>query len=192
MTHEMYDTLKNMLESNNTLSSLTLKNQLQHINMTKADTIATFLMKISEIRDQLGAIGETISDKELVLTTLNALPRHWDPFLQSISGRAEIPNFDHLWTNSTQDEITLIARGVQDSPFHTKKGNERMNKRSFNKEFKDKKLHQHQVMNIEKKNQRFIVSDVTSMDTLREIVLPERKEDNLPPLLMLIQSHIRL
>jgi hypothetical protein len=32
-------------------------------------------------------------------------------------------------------------------------------------------------MNIENTNQRFSVSDVTSMYTLREIVLPERKED---------------
>jgi hypothetical protein len=55
--------------------------------MTKDDIVATFFMKISEIRDQLGAIGETISNIELVLTTLNALPRHWEPFLQSISGR---------------------------------------------------------------------------------------------------------
>jgi hypothetical protein len=130
--YEMYEALKNMFESNNTLRALTLKNQLQHIKMTKADTVASFLVKISEIR-------ETISDRELVLTTLNALPRHWEPFLQSISGRAELPNFDHLWTDCTQEEIKLIARGVQDSPFHTKKGNARMNTRSFNKAFKDKK-----------------------------------------------------
>ena len=66
----MYEALKNMFESNNTLGALTLKSQLQNIKMTKADTAATFFMEISEIRDQLGAIGETISDKELVLTTL--------------------------------------------------------------------------------------------------------------------------
>ena len=66
----MYDALKNMFESTNTLRALTLKNQLLHIKMTKADIVATFFMKISEIKDQLGAIGEIISDRELVLTTL--------------------------------------------------------------------------------------------------------------------------
>jgi hypothetical protein len=69
-TREMYEALKNMFESNNTLITLTWKGQLQNIKMTKADTVATFFMKISEIRDQLGAIGEIILDKELVLTTL--------------------------------------------------------------------------------------------------------------------------
>jgi hypothetical protein len=97
----MYDALKNMFESTNTLRALTLKSQLQHIKMMKDDTFSTFFMKISEIKDQLGAIGETISDRELVLTTLNALPRHWEPFLQSISGRADLPGFNRLWTDCT-------------------------------------------------------------------------------------------
>jgi hypothetical protein len=156
----MYDALKNTFESNNTLRALTLKNQLQHIKMTKVDTVATFFMNILEIRDQLGAIGETISEKELVLTTHNALPRHWEPFLQIISGRADLLGFDHLWTDCTQEETRLIARGVKDSlhddnhsfSFHTKKG--RRNRRSINKEFKDKK-----------NSSALGVSDVTSMDT---------------------------
>jgi hypothetical protein len=79
------------------------------------------------------------------LTNLNALRRHWGPFLQSISGRAELPTFDRLWTNCTEEEIRLIARAVQDSPhddnhalaFHTKKGGR--NRRSFSKAFKGKK-----------------------------------------------------
>jgi hypothetical protein len=146
-TYEMYDALKNMFESNNTLRALTWKSRLQHIKMTKANTVATFFMKISEIRDQLGAIGETISDRELVLTTLIALPRHWESLLQSIIDREDLPGFDRLWTDCTQEETVLIVRGVQDSPhdenhalaFHTKKINIR-NRRSFNKAFKDKKL----------------------------------------------------
>ena len=85
-TYEMYEALKNMFESDNTLRPLTLKGRLQSIKMTKGDTVATFFMKMSEIRDQLGAIGEIISDKDLVLTTLNSLPRHWESFLQSICG----------------------------------------------------------------------------------------------------------
>jgi hypothetical protein len=62
-TYEMYDALKKMFESNNTKKALTLKHQPQNIKMKKDDTIATFFMRISEIRYQLGAIGETITDK---------------------------------------------------------------------------------------------------------------------------------
>jgi hypothetical protein len=100
-TYEMYEELKNMFESNNTLKALTLKGQIQNIKMTKCDTIVIFFMKMSEIRDRLRAIGEIILDKEIFLTTLNNMPKHWEPFLQSINGREQIPNFDHLWTDYT-------------------------------------------------------------------------------------------
>jgi hypothetical protein len=59
------------------------------------------------------------------------------------------------------------------------------------KHSKTRKLQQLQVMNIENTFQIFNVSDVTSMDRLREIVLPGRKEENMHPLFMLIQNHIR-
>jgi hypothetical protein len=144
-TYEMYEALKNMFESDNTQRALTLKGQLQNIKMTKGDTIVAFFMKMSEIRDQLGAIGEIISDRELVLTTLNNLPKHWEPFLQSISGREKLPTFDRLWTDCTQEEIRLRARGVEDFPpddnhalaLHTKKGGRF--KRNFRQTFKDEK-----------------------------------------------------
>jgi hypothetical protein len=57
-TKEMFDALKKLFESKNTNRAITLKHQLQNIKMTKADIVATFFMKIVEIRDQLGAIGE--------------------------------------------------------------------------------------------------------------------------------------
>ena len=61
--YEMYDALNNIFERKNTNKYLTLKHQLQNIKMTKADTIGTFFMRISKIKDQLGAIGETITDR---------------------------------------------------------------------------------------------------------------------------------
>jgi ACT domain-containing protein len=80
-TKEMFDALKKLFVSNNTNRVITLKHQLQNVKMAKEDTVATFFMKISEIRDQLGAIGEIISDRELVMLTLNGVPSHWEPFI---------------------------------------------------------------------------------------------------------------
>jgi hypothetical protein len=60
-------------------------------------------MKMSKIIDQIGSIGEIISNRELVLATLNNLPKNWEPFLQSISGREHLPTFDRLWTDCTQE-----------------------------------------------------------------------------------------
>jgi hypothetical protein len=47
--------------SQSSTQALTLKGQLQNNKMTKGDTVTTFFMKISEDRDQPGAIGEIIS-----------------------------------------------------------------------------------------------------------------------------------
>jgi hypothetical protein len=144
-TYLMYDALKKMFERNNTNIALKLKHQLQNLKMMEDDTNATFFINISEIIDQLGAIGVTIIDRKIFIIILNALPSHWDPFIQSISGREDLPQFDRLWADYTQEETRLIARGVQDSHHddnqalasHAKKGKRR--RRGFNKAFSDKK-----------------------------------------------------
>jgi hypothetical protein len=43
----MYEALKDMFESDNTLRALTLKGHLQSTKMKKVDIVATFFMKIS-------------------------------------------------------------------------------------------------------------------------------------------------
>jgi hypothetical protein len=143
-TYDMYKTLKEMFESDNTLRALTLKSQLQSTKMTKDDTVALFFMKLSEIKEQLETIGEIMSDRELVLTTLQNLPKSWEPFLQSISGRETLPTFERLWTDCTQEELRLRNRGVEDSPeenhalaLHTRKGGKF--KRNFRQTFKEEK-----------------------------------------------------
>jgi hypothetical protein len=142
--YDMYEVLKGMFESDNTLRALTLKSQLQSTKMTKGDSVALFFMKISEIKEQLETIGEIMSDREIVLTTLQNLPKSWEPFIQSISGREALPTFDRLWTDCTQEELRLRNRGVEDSSeenhalaLHTKKGGRF--KRNFKQTFKGEK-----------------------------------------------------
>jgi hypothetical protein len=114
-TKYMFDALNTFLECKNTNRAISLKHQLQNIKMTKEDIIATFFMKIVEIRDKLGTIGEIILDKELVMITLNGLPNNLDPFIQSISRRSKFPEFDRLWADCTQDETRLAMRGAHSS-----------------------------------------------------------------------------
>jgi hypothetical protein len=112
--------------------------------MTKDDTIAFFFMKLSKIKEQLETIGEIMSDRELVLTILQNLPKSWEPFLQSISGRETLPTFKRLWTYCTQEELILKNKGVEDPPeenhalvLHTRKGGKF--KRNFGQTFKEEK-----------------------------------------------------
>jgi hypothetical protein len=191
----MYEALKEMFESDNTLRALTLKSQLQSTKMRKGDTVVIFFMKISEIKEQLEAIGGIMSDIELVLSTLNNLPKHWEPFLQSINGRESLPTFDRMSTNCTQEELRLINRGVEESMkimlLHFIQRKEEDSKEISDKHSEMRSLHQTQEKIREEMFQKFSASNVTNMDTMQEIVQPGRREDNMLLPLTLIQIHLK-
>jgi hypothetical protein len=64
-------------------------------------------MRVSQIRDQLAAIGDVISDKELVTTTLNGFPTFWIPSVQGVCARSKLPKFDKLWVDCAHKESRL-------------------------------------------------------------------------------------
>jgi hypothetical protein len=84
-----------------------------------------------------------MSDREIFLTTLHNLPKSWEPFIQSISGRESLPTFECLWIDCTQEELILRNRVEYSSEenhalaLHTKKGEKF--KRNFRKTFKGEK-----------------------------------------------------
>jgi hypothetical protein len=65
---------------------------------------------VSQIKAHLEAIGDIIKEVELVMTTLNGLPRSWESFIQGICSRRRITRFSRLWEDCTQEEARLAAR----------------------------------------------------------------------------------
>jgi hypothetical protein len=106
----MFESLTKLYESKNTNQKLTLRHQLINVVMNKSETDSNYFMRISQIKDQLAAIGDSMDDAELVTTTLNGFPSSWDPFVQGICARSKLPKFDKLWTDSTQEESRLISK----------------------------------------------------------------------------------
>ena len=47
---------------------------------------------------------------EIVMTTLNGLPRTWDSFIQGICGRNKLVKFSRLWEECSQEEARIVAR----------------------------------------------------------------------------------
>ena len=80
-SRKMYEALNRLYESKDISQNLTLRNQLRNMKMDNSESVTSYLMRVSEIRDQLAAIGDVISDKELVTTTLNGFPTFWIPFV---------------------------------------------------------------------------------------------------------------
>ena len=72
---EMWESLTKLYQSSNENKKMVLREKLRSIKMTKTDTVASYLTKITQVRDELGVVGETISDNELVRTTLNGMAK---------------------------------------------------------------------------------------------------------------------
>jgi hypothetical protein len=82
---------------------MSLKNEIRDMKMNDDDSITSYFVRISQLRDQVQAIEEIISEKELVNIVLNGLPKTWDAFSASMNTRKEYPTFEELWTCCAQE-----------------------------------------------------------------------------------------
>jgi hypothetical protein len=132
---KMYDALTNLFSVRNIGQVMSLKNELRDMKMNDDDNITSYFVRISQLRDQLQAIEEITSEKELVNIVLNGLPKTWDAFATSMNTRKEYPTFEELWTCCAQEESRINAREkpqkkYDDQAFTTRFKNFR-NKRKF-------------------------------------------------------------
>jgi hypothetical protein len=107
-TRKMYEELNRLYESKDISRNLALRNQLRNMKMKNSEFVSSHLMRVSQIRDQLAAIGDFISDKEIVTTTLNGFPTFWIPFVQGVCARSKLPKFDKLWADCTHEDSRLV------------------------------------------------------------------------------------
>jgi DNA polymerase I-like protein with 3'-5' exonuclease and polymerase domains len=54
---------------------MNLRTQLKNTRMQKGETIQEYFSKISEFKEHLEAIRDTLDEDELIMTTLNGLTR---------------------------------------------------------------------------------------------------------------------
>ena len=83
--------------------------------MTKGEDMEHFLFRLQSIRDQLISTGATMDDVVIVRTALNAVTDEWETFVQSILGRADLPDWDSLWLILRQEELRRFTKN-QHSP----------------------------------------------------------------------------
>jgi hypothetical protein len=107
---KMYGALTNLFSVINIGQVMSLKNELYDIKMNNDDSITSYLIRISQLRDQLQSIEEIISEKELVNIVLNGLPKTWDALSTSMNTRKEYPTFEEIWTFCAQEESSISAK----------------------------------------------------------------------------------
>lgn len=101
---QMWEALTKLYQSDNHNRKMALREKLKSTRMSKTNTVASYLTRVSQIRDGLGAVGETIKDEELVRTTLNGFLEKWAPFVKGVVARENLPNWERLWDDFIQEE----------------------------------------------------------------------------------------
>ena len=65
--------------------------------MAKGEEINPFLSRLQSIRDLLTGMWVKVEDDVMLRTALNAVIEDWETFVQSLLGRADLPNWDNMW-----------------------------------------------------------------------------------------------
>jgi hypothetical protein len=92
----MFDALVSLYQSENINMKMILRNKIRSIEMTRSDSVTSYLMKVTQICDQLAAVGEKVANAELVNMALNGFPSSWEPFVKGICARENLPNLERL------------------------------------------------------------------------------------------------
>lgn len=87
-----------------------LRIQLNNVKTQNSKPIQSYFTRVSHIKKQIEAIGDSVEEAELVMTTLNGLPRSWYPFIRGICSRRKLTKFSRIWKDCTQKEARLAAR----------------------------------------------------------------------------------
>lgn len=107
---ECFDTSIKLYETKAPSQNKLLKNQLRTLKIEKDESINPFFTKISQIKDQLLAIGIAVDDDDLVQIAIFGLPQSWETFLSSVNGRDVQPSFERLWHDCLQEESRILGR----------------------------------------------------------------------------------
>jgi hypothetical protein len=64
--------------------------------MGMTDTVTSYRSRFTQIRDELGEVGDIVDPSKLVRTTLNGFSKPWESFVHGIMAREHMPNWERL------------------------------------------------------------------------------------------------
>ena len=90
----MWKALTDLFQIKSDQRKLALKDKLRNIKMEKGDSIAKYLTKFIQCRDELGSVGVTVDDEDLVSLALLRLPKSWHSYQDSVNGWEKFPGWE--------------------------------------------------------------------------------------------------
>ena len=65
--------------------------------MEKGETIPKYLTKFTQCRDELGSVGITVAEDDIVSIYLLGLPKSSHSYQDSVNGREKLLDWERLW-----------------------------------------------------------------------------------------------
>ena len=84
---------------------MALKDKLHDTKMGKGESVDSYLTQVAQVKDELAAVGEVISDSELVRIALKGFTKEWEVFMKCVVGREHLLDWSRLWDDFTREEI---------------------------------------------------------------------------------------
>ena len=82
-------------KGNNIKRKMALRNQLNNVKILNSETMQSYFTRVSQIKEQLEVVEEKV-EGEIVMTTLNGLPRSRVSFIQGTCARSKLITFNIL------------------------------------------------------------------------------------------------
>ena len=101
----MWKYLIYFFQSSSDQRKLALKDKLRKIKMEKGDSIPKYLTKFFHCKDELGSVGITVDDEDMVSLALLGLSKIWHSYEDSVNGREKLPGWERLWSDLVREEI---------------------------------------------------------------------------------------
>ena len=89
----MFNALTSLYEGKNINKKMTLRTQLKGVKMQMLESIQSYFARVSQIKEQLEAIGDNVEEAKVMMTILNGPPRSWEYFIQGICAKRRITKF---------------------------------------------------------------------------------------------------
>ncbi|WP_316443002.1 hypothetical protein, partial [Escherichia coli] len=83
----MWKALTDLFQSKSDQRKLALKDKLRNIKCENGDSMPRYLTKFTQCGDELGSVGVTVDDEDLVSLALLGLPKSWHSYQDSVNGR---------------------------------------------------------------------------------------------------------
>ena len=87
-THEMSTDLQNLFQNKN--NNLVLEDKLKSTKMIKGEGVTSYLTRLSQVRDELAAVGVKISHGDMVRIAFKGFTEEWKPFIKGIVAREKL------------------------------------------------------------------------------------------------------